>query len=565
MLREICVRDFALIDEARVEFLPGLNVLTGETGVGKSLLIGALHLLLGGRASAGQVRTGAKGASVDGVFDLPKGELRKEIGAMLNAEQDDEMLITRTVDTEGRSRCRINGRPVTVAILREVGRRLIEIHGQQDHENLLQPAEQRLLLDRFAGVEGLRGDFEAAYRKAVEQRRRREDLAARREERRRRMELLQHELNEIDEAELGADEEERLESERRLLVNAERIATVTRTGHEVIYEAEGSLVERLKAVARELEGIAEFDPELKEACDACEQCLVQLEDLAMTLRQCADRPEFDPAALDRIERRLDLIRKLKSKHGDSIEAVLRRRSAIAEELRDLSAETEELATADERLRQLVAEMVRLGEGLTAKRAAAGEKLSRQVEKELKGLGMRNGRFEAQISTAAVGERDSALESAGPAGFDAVEFMISPNVGEDLKPLRKIASGGEMSRIMLALKHNLAKADRTPLLVFDEVDANVGGRIGRTIGERLRGIARSRQVFCVTHLPQIASFADQQYRVAKEVVDDRTRCRVERLDEGARIVEIAEMIRGDRSTTVTIEQAREMLDDARSRR
>ena len=565
MLREVCVRDFALIEEARVEFLSGLNVLTGETGVGKSLLIGALQLLLGGRASTGQIRTGAKDASVDGVFDLPKGAVREEIARMLEAELDEEMLITRTVDVEGRSRCRVNGRPVTVGMLRDVGRRLIEIHGQQDHENLLQPAEQRLLLDRFSGAEGLRGDFEAVYRSAVEQQERREALAARREERRRRVELLQHELDEIDGAELEPDEEERLDAERRLLANAERIETITRTGHEVIYESEGSLAERLKGIARELEDIAELDPQLKEAYEACEQCLIQLEDLAMTLRECADRPGFDPAALDRIEGRLDVIRKLKSKHGDTIVEVLDRRDGIAKELRDLSSETEELATADERLQELTDEMVRLGKELTAKRGAAARKLSRQVAEELKGLGMRQGRFEVRIGTAANAESGPALEAASPTGFDTVEFMISPNVGEDLKPLRKIASGGEMSRTMLALKHNLAKADRTPLLVFDEVDANVGGRIGRTIGERLRGIARSHQVFCVTHLPQIASFADQQYRVTKEVVDDRTRCRVERLEEDARIVEIAHMIRGDRSTKVTLDQAREMLDDARSRK
>ena len=566
MLHEVCATNLALIEEARVEFAPGLNVLTGETGVGKSLLIGALSLLLGGRASAEQVRSGAKQATVDGVLDAPETALCSEIGEIVGEElHEEELLITRTVDAGGRSRCRLNGRPITVGMLREIGRKLIEIHGQQDHENLLQPSQQRLLLDRFADTETLRSDFEALFRAAHAQRDRRDRLVEEREDRQKRIELLRHELEEIDAAELQPDEEKELAAERALLANAESIERVATSGYAVIYEAEGSLTERLKAIARELDNVAELDPKLKEAQEAAEQGLVQLEELAFTLREYRDRLEFDPQGLDRIEGRLDLIHKLKAKHGASITDVLARRDEIARELDELAGENEELSTAADKLQALIERMCETGRQLSLRRTAAAKDLAGRVATGLTALGMRNGRFEIAVSQHETEAGEALLDVSSPSGLDTIEFMISPNVGEDLRPLRKIASGGEMSRIMLALKHSLVEADRTPLLIFDEIDANVGGRIGRVIGEKLRDIARSHQVFCVTHLPQIASYADEQYRVTKEVVDGRTRCRVEKLEGEARIREIAQMIRGDRSSRITLEQAREMLEDARKRK
>jgi len=567
MLREVSISNFVLFDEAKVEFHPGFNVLTGETGVGKSLLIGALTLLIGGRASADAVGRGGREARVDGLFELQEGWLRDRAGDILGCEIEDGMLlVTRSVEKTGKSRCYVNGRPATVGMLRELGEMLVAVHGQRDHETLMRNANQRELLDNFGGLQPLRGRFSELYDSTMKLRERRDDLAAREKQRRDELELLRFQAAEIDAAKPSPGEMEKLETERGVLLNAEKIAEAVSSGYETLYESEGSVFERLSEVERKLEGVAEFDDALKVFCEVCDGCKCQVEEAARSLRDYVDKIEFDPARLEEVEERLVVLRNLAAKYGGSEEAVLEHRETAVRRMKELSTETKELEQAEEKLSAAAAELRKVGAELTRGRKAAAEKLARTVLKDLAELGMRNARFTASVSAREPGERwQETLEAAGPNGFDEIEFLISTNVGEEAKPLRKIASGGELSRIMLALKHDLAAEDRTPVLVFDEIDANVGGRVGRVVGEKMAAISARHQVICVTHLAQIASCADRQFRVWKEVRGGRTYCAVEPLSDESRIEELAEMIRGDRKTETTRKQALEMLHEARNKR
>ena len=564
MLRELLIRNFALIDEAHIQFGPSFNVFTGATGVGKSLIIGALNLLLGGRAATDAIRSGAAEASVDGVFEVPDAGLRREAALVSGVDlADAEVVVRRIVDAGGRSRCSLNGKPITVTMLREIGEMLVAIHGQHEHECLLHAPNQLLLLDRFADATALRNAFSELLSEVNELRARRRSLTEGREARRRQAELLRFQIEEIDGTKLRPGEDEELERERRVLANAEKIRAAVTSAYDALYESEQSIFVRLKRIAREMGELSGVDESLKAIAEGCEKGLAEMEEAAFALRERAQRTDADPRRLAQADERLEQIRSLKKKYGATISEVLDSRGRAAEELGRQTSLDQELAETDRCLAEKTAALERAGNELSARRQAAAKRLSGLVEKELMDLGMANTRFEALVTP-----RPAPQDGASPAdratagGFDEIEFMVAPNVGEELMPLKKIASGGEISRIMLALKSCLAEADRMPVLIFDEIDANVGGRMGRVIGQKMAAIAQTRQVLCVTHLPQIACFADAQMKVTKEVDKDRTFTRLALLEGEARVDEIAEMIRGEQRTAVTRREAEDMLADAR---
>jgi DNA repair protein RecN (Recombination protein N) len=564
MLQELFITNFVLIDKVTINLCDRLNVFSGATGVGKSMVIGALNFILGGRATADIVRSGKDEATVIGKFSLKDKNLLRQITKVAdNITIDEELLLQRTIDTHGRSRCRLNDMPITVSLLKELGEMLVNIHGQHEHETLLHGTNQLYILDDFGGISRLREDFAEVYQQFTEKTKLRDALKSNQQERRQKMDLYAFQIDEIDKAQLKAGEGEELEKEKGVLSNAEKIYSTVSSCYSQLYESSEAVVERLKSVIRELQSVAKLDDTLQKIFDDCGQALYQIEDTAFSLGKYRDGFNYDPQRLEYIEDRLNTIRKLKSKYGNSVQEILSYRDEAGLRLKRLSEEGTTAEHVDEELLALSDSLKQKGTELTQKRLSAADKLTPLINEELRDLGIPHGRFCVQITSPLLHNNDDLpVTEAKSYGFEQVDFLISPNPGEDLKPLRKIASGGEISRVMLALKHQLAKVDKTPVLVFDEIDANIGGRMGEVIGEKLSSIAKSHQVICITHLPQIASHADEQWKVNKLVKNGKTYSTIENVSGESRLEEIADMIRGSEKTDITRKQAQEMLRDAK---
>ncbi|GJQ47342.1 MAG: DNA repair protein RecN [Candidatus Jettenia caeni] len=566
MLQELYITNFVLIDKVTIKLCERLNVFSGATGVGKSLVIGALNFILGGRATSDIVQSGKDEATVIAKFHAKDESILKQIKRVSgNNTIEEELLIQRSIDTSGRSRCRLNGIPLTVSMLKEIGEILVSIHGQHEHETLLHGINQLYILDDLGGISSLREDFSEVHQQVIEKTKMRDVLRNNQQERRQRMDLYAFQIEEIDKAQLREGEIEELEKEKNILNNAEKIYTTITSCYLHLYESPDAVVSRLKSVVKELQSIAKLDETLLKIFDVCNQLLYQTEDAAFSLGKFRDSFNYDPQRLEYIEERLNTIRKLKMKYGNTIEEILSYHDEIQVKLKQLSEEKTTAEQVDEELKVLSDFLRQKGCELTRKRVATANKLAPLIDKELHELGMPHGKFLVQITSPFLPDGgNSQASNAHSYGFDQIEFLISPNPGGDLKPLRKIASGGEISRVMLALKHQLAKVDKTSVLVFDEIDANIGGRMGEVIGEKLSSIAKSHQVICITHLPQIACYADEQWKVNKFVKDNKTYSVIENLSSDARLEEIADMIRGSEKTDITRKQAQEMLRDAKKK-
>ena len=555
MLVELHIRNFAIIEELHLQLAPGFNVLTGETGAGKSIIIDAVGLLLGGRADTTMVRAGAEMAQIEGVFHLD-ARLQALLQPILEREglegdAPDVLILGREIRANGRSYCRINGRVVSLGLLEEVGQPLVDIHGQGEHLSLLRPAAQQRLLDRFGGLEAQREALAEQVRQLRAVRRELETLLRDERELARRIDQLTYQIQEIDSARLRLDEEEELLAERTRLANAERIAQLA---NEVCYlldegdETQAATSDLLARATRALNQLAQIDSTLEASHQQLESLAIQLSDLAHTLRAYRDNIEINPRRLEYVEERLALLHNLKRKYGGSIAEVLAYRDQAQAELERIThseERTEWLRAEEERLR---CEIGRAALALSQARRAAGERLAAEAEAQLNDLNMRGARFAVALSWnddpdgVSVEGRTLACNENG---IDRVEFLIAPNPGEGLNPLSKTASGGEASRLMLALKTVLAAADETPTLIFDELDQGIGGRIGAVVGRKLRQISHSgpqmRQVICVTHLPQIAGYADVHFVVEKGTQGGRTTTRVRAVEGAARIEELAAML------------------------
>lgn len=563
MLSELYISNFALIDDITIKFDKGLNIFTGTTGVGKSLIIGALNFLLGSRVTNDIVRTGKKDVSVSGVFIIKNEHIREKLKEHIDSFDDEEIIIQRNLDQDGRNRCRLNNQPITVPLLKEIGELLVNIHGQHEHESLTKPLNQLIILDGFGKLDTNRDKFTEVYTKAIGKERLIQELKENREARKRQIDLHNFEINEIESACLKPDEPDILEKERFILANSEKIQNTLSYCTDSLYESDNSIISRLKEITNELSKIKDIDNSFENPLEICNQSLYQLEDAAITLSKCVEGHDFNPERLEQIEDRIETIRRLKSKYGETIEDILSYCKESKLKLEHLLKENEDLDSTEKELKELRKSVIDFGKNLTQLRKKAGAKLSTLVKKELEGLGITNGRFDIDISTIDMTNAEPFnLEYGSRTGFDHIEFMFSSNPGEELKPFRKIASGGEISRIMLALKRHLATADQTPVLIFDEIDANIGGRMGKVIGEKLRLVSQSHQVICITHLPQIASYAEQHFKVNKFAKNNKTFVTIEILSAKECLEEIAEMIRGTEKTDVTRKQAKEMIDDAR---
>ncbi len=563
MLSELYISNFALIDNITIKFDKGLNIFTGTTGVGKSLIIGALNFLLGSRATNEIFGTNKKEVTVSGIFIIKNEYILEEIKERMDSCTEEEIIIQRRLDQNGRNRCRLNNEPITVSLLKDIGELLVNIHGQHEHESLTNPSNQLIILDGFRKLDDLRVKFSDTYGRAIEKERLIQTVKSNQEERRKQVDLYNFEINEIESTCLKTDELETLEEKRSILANSEKIQNALTYCSNSLYESDNSIIARLKEAADELSKIKDIDKSFEDQLEVCNQSLYQLEDVAITLRKDIEEYDFDPERLEQIEERIETIRRLKSKYGETIDDILSYCKESNLKLEQLLRENEDLDSTEKELKQLKKTVINSGKKLTQLRKKAGKELSNLIKTELTDLGINNGKFDVSISSINTSEPEQfKLTDANTSGFDRVEFMFSSNIGEEVKPLRKIASGGEISRVMLALKRHLALADQTPVLVFDEIDANIGGRMGRIVGEKLKLVSQSHQIICITHLPQIASYADQHLKVDKFTKNDKTFVDIEELSTKTRLEEIAEMIRGTEKTNITRRQAKEMIDDAK---
>jgi DNA repair protein RecN (Recombination protein N) len=570
MLTELHIQNFAIIDKLDLRFGPGLIILTGETGAGKSIILDAVVMLIGGRADTTLIRAESDAAFVEGVFHL-KGPEREAVHAVLQREElmddPDYVVLMREVRKEGRSVARINGRTVSVSLLKELGAILVDIHGQAEHLSLLDARAHLGLLDRYAEVAQLLSDYRQTYHALLNLRHELNDLRKAQADAERRVEMLTYQAEEIEDARLKPGEDEELRKERDKLANAESLAQNAQEAIALMEEGSPdtpAATDLVGQAAQALAALAKLDPAQNELASQADLLLDTISDVIHNLRTYLEEIEFNPKRLDEVEERLDLIHSLVRKYGGSIPAVIAYGTEARKQLETITGAAERINELELQEAKLLDKLAKQGNLLTDKRKSAATSMGRGIEAELNDLRMSAAKFNVDFQTKS--DPNGAPIHNGTRiafdqnGFDRIEFLIAPNPGEGLKPLVKIASGGETSRLMLGLKNVLARADEIPSLIFDEIDQGIGGRVGMTVGQKLWNLSRTHQVFCVTHLPQLAAFGDEHYQVQKLIQGNRTLTRVERLDGEPRLLELSQML-GEVGEG-TLRSAHELLQVAR---
>ena len=565
MLRELFIKNFAIIEEARIEFGPGFNVLTGETGAGKSLLVGALELALGERARVEWICAGAEEAQVEAVFEPSEHAGIRELLQEAGYPVEDLLVIRRTITRAGKSRIHVNDRPSTVSFLESLGQKLVDIHGQHEHQSLLRIQRHRELVDLFGGFVQLQREVAASVR---DLRKARSELAALEEEHRRSLaerDLAAFQGEEIARANLRPGEEEELEQEHKKLSHLERLREISQESEGLLYTDQDSVVDRLGFIRKRLQEGGQLDPHLSASADLVETALTYIEEASQNLRHYKSTLEGDPSRLEQIEERLAFLHQIKRKYRASIEVLL----ALAEDLRrrlnSLEQFDDNRKTLEEGIHSRDRALLRTARELSTRRMKTAQAMEAEVKEELKAIGMKEVDFRVEFRSlpadGAAGSEEEVLlagEKISPSGLDQIEFVIRTNPGQPFKPLQRIASGGELSRIMLAMRNALHRSDQLCTLVFDEVDAGIGGAEAESVGSRLKALSLHFQILCITHLPQIAVFAQSHLKVSKQILKDRTFFQIQTLEQKGREEEIARMLGGIQMTQKTYAHAREML-------
>ena len=551
MLRELRIREVAIIDEVALAFGPGLNVISGETGAGKSILLQSLALLCGGRGSADLIRADADEAVVEGLFDCAVPDSLREA---LGLDDDGEVLVRRHLTRSGKGRIYVNGAPATLAMLAQLGEYLVHIYGQHEQAVLLRPANHLELLDRFADLGRARAGMAEAFAAYAAARRQRDELSRRAADLAQRRDLLEFQQRELAAAAPRAGEEESLRQDRELLRHAERIEAVCREGESLLYSGEAAMVGGLGRLQHQLAELGTIAPALAEVAGLVDQGRVQLEEAALQLRAAAERLDRDPARLESIEERLALLQRLARKYGVEPDALPATLEGIERDLATLESVAADDAAAQALEAQRREEALTVARELSAARRTAARKLESRMAEELATLGMSG----AELGV----EQESAEDALTAEGVDRVEFLLAANPGEPPKPLARVASGGELSRIMLALKALAATAGETPILIFDEVDAGIGGSVALAVARRLKTLAQSRQLLCITHLAQIAAYADQHVAVEKQQSAGRVITHARALDASQRVAEVSRMLGGTAAPAEAERYAKRLLAEAR---
>lgn len=552
MLNHLSIKNVAVIDKLEVEFHSGVSVLTGETGAGKSIIIDSINMILGGRTNKELVRYGTDKAVVQAVFDADE-----DICKILNdndIEADDEQIVvTRQLTSEGKSTARINGTIVTLNVLREIADGLINIHGQHDNQALLTPAKHISFLDAYAGNDEYISRYKECLKRKRETEKRLASLEMDEQEKMRRIDLLEYQIDEISKASLEKDEEESLREQREIYANAEQITSAVSDAYMNIYGGDNASYDGISVAVNALSGVSDVNPKLKELYDTLSTVMYSLEDTAHEIKDFGDTVEFDEQVLNDIEERLDLISKLKRKYGGTVEDILNYLAKAKNDLEDIRLSDEKTDELKAELSDITKELKKHGAELSKRRSDYAEILRKDIEQSLHELNMERSEFKVNIVS------DGGFYDNG---MDKAEFLISTNPGEPLKPLVKIASGGELSRVMLAIKSILADSDGVETLIFDEIDTGVSGRAAMSIARKLSEIGRKKQVICITHLPQLTASADNHYLIKKDTDGDMAYTTLTELDDSQREIELARIIDGGEVTELALSHAKEMLINAK---
>ena len=546
MLKELRIKNLAIIDDLKVRFEKGLNILTGETGAGKSIIVDSLGLALGGRSQSDLVRSGEKEAVVQAYFEPVEGSELPDIGI----DRSGGLILRRAISASGRSRAYINDTMVSLQSLAEFGRSLVDIHGQHEHQSLLSVDRHRLFLDAFGRLQEDTARVGMLFREVSAMKKEFSDLKEKVKERAHRIDLLRFQIREIDGSSLRAGEKEELVEKRTILSNLARLRELAETAYAAIYSSEGSCIERLSYIIVKVREMLSADPSVSEILSMLESGLPLIEDAATSLRRYKEKYDIEPASLADVEDRLESIGKLEKKYGEGIENIIRYRDNAERELKELESADEKINICEEEFGKKQEELLSLASSLSGKRKKTARRIEELVTRELKELAF--GKAEFVI--------DVLPEAISTSGVDRVEFLFSANPGEPPRPLVKIASGGELSRVMLALKSILADFDSIPVLIFDEVDAGIGGKTAVSVGRKLRAIADKRQVLCATHLPQIASQGDFHLKIEKAQRGERVSVEVKELSGADRVTEVARMLSG-KVTQVSLKHAQELIEGA----
>lgn len=555
MLNQLSIRNVAVIDKLDINLHDGVSVLTGETGAGKSIIIDSINMILGDRANKELVRYGTDKAVVQAVFDAPKSVINILEENDIDVE-DETVIITRQVTKEGKSVARINGMVVTLNILREISDRLINIHGQHDNQALLTPIRHITFLDAYADNEEYINRYKDILSKKREIEKKISSLEMDEQEKMQRIDLLEYQVKEIKKASLEKDEEDDLREQRDIYTNAEQITKSVNEAYMNLYEGDEiqSAYDGISIAVNEISQISDLNPQLKSIYDTLNEIMYSLEDTAHEIKEFGETVEFDEQALNEIEERLDLISRLKRKYGNSIEEILEYLKKAESELNDIKLSDERTNELKEELKNITKELKEKGNVLTQRRENAAKVLEENIEKSLHELNMEKSKFKVNI------ENDGTFYDNG---MDKVEFLISTNPGEPLKPLVKIASGGELSRVMLAIKSILADSDGVDTMIFDEIDTGVSGKAAMSIAKKLAVIAKNKQVICITHLPQLTAMADNHYLIQKNTDGEMASTTLKELDEEGRELELARIIDGGEVTELALSHAKQMLENAKN--
>ena len=558
MLLELRIENFAIIEKLNISFKQGLTVITGETGAGKSIIIDAITLLVGGRGSAEFVRYGEDAAEIEALFDVPEDPLALEALLQLGIDTDDEMLILRrTIYKNGKSVCRVNGKLVTLTHIRDIGRHLIDVHGQHEHQELMMGDQHLKLLDRFGGeaFQTVKLDYMKLYEDATQLQKEMTRFTKNEQELAQRLDLLSFQLNEIEEANINPDEEDNLQEERKRYNNFERLFKAIQSSYTSLSGEQRGL-DHLREALSELEMVVGLDPALDQLYESFSNSFYQIEDLAYQFRDKLESLEYDPIRLDQVEERLAELNQLKRKYGRTLPDILLYQQKIKEEYELLKSHDVTIEELAKKFNRKLAKLKEKAAELSKQRKQVSHQLESAIMLELKDLYMDKAVFKVRLESL---PEEEGLGAFTRQGSEKVEFLISTNPGEPLKPLVKIASGGELSRIMLAIKSHFKSFRQTTSIIFDEVDTGVSGRVAQAMAEKIYALSNASQVFCITHLPQVAAMSDTHLYIAKDIKGDRTTTRVDHLKEADKIAEIARMISGVEMTTLTKEHAKELLD------